>query len=382
MSNEEKGIPKINSPLSNKLTNNINNSLKNLWITRPPSTESGGVAGISAKINAAVNAGPNMPAPGNKRKKNFDLTGTNSALMDSMIPWGKAEKQRNVGGACNDHLIESIPSFIEAPAERVFANKNNAWIVVGRDRPASRASGYGGRANTQCGSIDLVTGRLGSMPVPMMDPDGKSLHVDPSFELDAARIYISQKTDIDENFQLISTANAPKSVGRGSVGIKADTIRLVARENIRIVTEGPVFNSQGGLSQSTTGIDLVAGNVDPKDDPRLSVQPLVKGDNLALAMEEMLKRIEELNGIVDGLLQFQGDLNQAFMVHKHISPFYAQMTSPSPEALNAVPKTMKGHFDKTKTSLTQHKDNLTRFKANFLWPSGEGYINSRFNGTN
>ena len=359
MSNEEKGIPKISAPLSNKLTNNINNSLKNLWITRPPSTESGGVAGISAKINAAVNAGPNMPAPGNKRKKNFDLTGTNSVLMDSMIPWGKAEKQRNVGGACNDHLIESIPSFIEAPAERVFANKNNAWIV-----------------------IDLVTGRLGSMPVPMMDPDGKSLHTDPSFELDAARIYISQKTDIDENFQLISTANVPKSVGRGSVGIKADTIRLVARENIRIVTEGPVFNSQGGLSQSTTGIDLVAGNVDPKDDPRLSVQPLVKGDNLALAMEEMLKRIEELNGIVDGLLQFQGDLNQAFMVHKHISPFYAQMTSPSPEALNAVPKTMKGHFDKTKTSLTQHKDNLTRFKANFLWPSGEGYINSRFNGTN
>ena len=82
-----------------------------------------------------------------------------------------------------------------------MTNENNSWIVLGRDRNASRMSGYGGKGDTQCASIDIVAGRMGS-EVEAFDADGESLFINPSFKKDAARIYISQKTDIDKYFDL------------------------------------------------------------------------------------------------------------------------------------------------------------------------------------
>lgn len=49
--------------------------------------------------------------------------------------------------------------------------------------------------HTQAGSIDLVVGRMADQPK-------EGVFVDPNFEIDAARINISQKTDVDKNFNL------------------------------------------------------------------------------------------------------------------------------------------------------------------------------------
>ena len=390
MADDKEKIPEPSESGASGLTSRINRSVQELWIQKPPatSTGTGGMAGITAKVAQAVGGTlALLPPQGAKRKKDVDTKGLPPFLQKTIDNLPKTDKQRTVAGACGDHLIEPIAQYIEAPAERVLANKNGASIVLGRDRPASRASGYGGKANTQCASIDLVTGRLGSQAIPQVAPinnlgEPVPLYVDPDFEKDAARIIISQKTNIDENFVIIPTANAPTSKGRASIGLKADTIRLVARENIRIVTEGPVFNSQGGIAQSTTGIDLVAGNVDPTSDPRLSVQPFVKGGNLVYALGALVKQIEGLNGIVDAMMQFQNDFNDAVMNHYHHSPFYGEATCPNEQVMIEGSKAMLGHFEKCKTSLTQHKSNLVSFKANYLWPSGRRYINSRFNGTN
>ena len=398
MADNEEEIPKPSAPTSTTtptgvvlegaagLTSRINRSVQELWIQKPPATSTGlgGAAGITAKVAQAVGGTlALLPPQGAKRKKDVDTKGLPSFLQKAIDDLPKTDKQRTVAGVAGDHLIEPIPHFIEAPGEKVVANQNGSCIVLGRDRPASRASGYGGKANTQCASIDLVTGRMGAQAIPQADAaTNENIYVDPNFEKDAARIIMSQKTNIDENFLLIPTANAPTSKGRASIGLKADTIRLVARENIRIVTEGPVFNSQGGISQSTTGIDLVAGNVDPTSDPRLSVQPFVKGGNLVYALGALVKQIEGLNGIVDAMMQFQNDFNDAVMNHYHHSPFYGQATCPNEQVMIEGSKAMLGHFEKCKTSLTQHKSNLVSFKANYLWPSGRRYINSRFNGTN
>lgn len=317
------------------------------------------------------------------KKKDHDIRGLPPFLEKALSKFSKEDMHSRIHGVASGHLIESIPSFIKSESEEVLANKNNAFIVLGRDRPKSRVSGYGGAGNTQCGTVDIVTGRLGSTNTPALDTStGEPLYVDPDFEKDAARIYVSQKTDIDENFKLVPTPSAPTSTGRASIGIKADTIRMIARENIRIVTEGPVINSQGGVSQSIGGIDLVAGNMDNPGDPNLSIQPLVKGDNLSTALMELINQQEALNGIVNALLTFQGDLNSAIMTHFHHSPFYGAPTSPSQACLTTGAKTVLSHFSKVKTSLLEHKQNLVNLKFQYLFPSGDEYICSRFNSTN
>ena len=70
-----------------------------------------------------------------------------------------------------------------------------ADIVLGTDRPDSVGSGFGGLGAQKANTIDLVVGRMASTrkgkgPTP-------SSKVDNSFVSDAARIYISQLTNVD-----------------------------------------------------------------------------------------------------------------------------------------------------------------------------------------
>ena len=127
---------------------------------------------------------------------------------------------------------------------------------------------------------------------------------------------------------------------------------------------------------------MVAGNIDDPTDSKLSIQPLVKGDNLAAAITELVNQQEALNGIVNALLTFQGDLNKAIMTHFHHSPFYGIPTTPSQACLSTGAKTVLSHFSKVKTSLLEHKQNLVNFKFQYLMPVGYEYICSRFNSTN
>ena len=82
-----------------------------------------------------------------------------------------------------------------------------------------------------------------------------------NFGADAARIYISQLTNVDTNFG-ISEGKTGLLKARSAVAIKADGVRIVAREGIKLVTQTDVVNSQGGLSpiNDIYGIDLIAMN--------------------------------------------------------------------------------------------------------------------------
>ena len=139
--------------------------------------------------------------------------------------------RRGAGVFC-DYMTEPIPIFIDANCEKVI-DHGNSWIVLGRDRPASRASGYGGQGHTQASSIDIVVGRNPTSTVP----------VDPSFSSDAARIYISQKSDIDEYFGIAEGRGNAKT--KSAIAIKADALRFISREGIKLVTGTDKKNSQG-----------------------------------------------------------------------------------------------------------------------------------------
>jgi len=278
-------------------------------------------------------------------------------------------------GLFGDKVAEAVPNFLPTASEKVVNNSHNASIVLGRDRPASRMSGYGGKGDTQCGSIDIVVGRQGS-EVKAFNPEGAPVSVDPDFIKDAARIYISQKTDIDKNFNL-AHGSVGRQTAKSAIGIKADGIRILGREGIKLVTTMDKKNSQGGDVQSVAGVDIIAGN------NASDLQPMVKGNNALEAIDRLTKHVAKLNGIVARMLEIQTEFNTALNGHYHFSPFFASPTTPpDPSTMAKGAKTLVNHLTKTKISLTMHKAALGTFRINYLTQVGEKYINSRFNKVN
>ena len=135
---------------------------------------------------------------------------------------------------------------------------NNAFIIIGNDRVSKPHTGYGGKGHTQCDSIDLVVGMGGHTPREV-DKEEQEVKTNPNFFIDSARIYISQKTDVDKNFGIGEFGRAEedeqdnkddKGIGKygakSAIAAKADNIRIIGRESIRLVTGTDSQNSQGG----------------------------------------------------------------------------------------------------------------------------------------
>ena len=169
----------------------------------------------------------------------------------------------NSSGLFNDSTYEPQVKFNFAASDKVF-NNGNAYITFGKDRPSGKASGFGGQGATGANAIDIVVGRLSSAP----KPDGAI--TDNSFSADAARIYISQLTNIDFNFG-IDPGKSGYMEGRSGIGIKADGVRVIGREGVKIVTgrssnatgfgdKGETNSLGGKVSQPAPLIELIAGN--------------------------------------------------------------------------------------------------------------------------
>tara|TARA_R110000751_G_scaffold199237_2_gene303960 strand:- start:724 stop:1641 length:918 start_codon:yes stop_codon:yes gene_type:complete len=272
-------------------------------------------------------------------------------------------------GIFGDNILEAVPKYIKSPSEQVI-NKGNSSIVLGRDRPASRASGYGGQGHTQASSIDMVVGRGG----PSVDSE---LNYDPNFASDGARIYISQKTDIDTNFNL-AAGEQGSSTARSGIGIKADAVRIIGRDGIKFITRTENKNSKDG-SASYNGIELIACN-DESD-----IQSLIKGENLVEALSELEKRIAELSSIVLNHLKDQMQFNMKLMSHNHIVPQIpagATTSAPSisliPAGINVATDAMEGMLDNFK-----HRMNIgITWKTKYLNSASNKYICSKYNKVN
>jgi len=226
-------------------------------------------------------------------------------------------------------IREPVPNFRVARCEKVItqfgnsgAPNNNSFIVLGRDRPSSLASGCGGAGYTSCGMIDLVVGRYALNSADEMKkgkkPVGKEETVNPNFITDAARVYITQKSlNIDEYFGIKNTS-VPSSVieNKSAVGIKADNIRVIGRETIRIFC-GPAQNVEGmgknGETNSIGGklhrprIDLVAGNEN-------RLQPAVLGSNLVEYLNLLENNIQDINGSVQTIAEHLMAINAMMSV--------------------------------------------------------------------
>tara|TARA_Y100000034_G_scaffold128204_1_gene182420 strand:- start:618 stop:1547 length:930 start_codon:yes stop_codon:yes gene_type:complete len=306
-------------------------------------------------------------------KKAVDVSSLSRQIRDRLSKSPKELKAAASGVACGV-LREPVPQYIKADCEKVKDGGNNTWIVMGRDRPASRMSGYGGKGDTQAGMIDIIVGRMGA-GAQSENENGETVYADPNFKMDAARVYISQKADIDQYLGLASGV-VGDARAKSAIALKADHLRLVSREGIKLVTRTDKKNSQGGDVMSAVGIDLIAGNDDS------DLQPMVKGKNTEEALKQLTHHVDKLNGIVDSFLTYQMQFNAKLTNHFHYSPFFGKSTSPSQPVVAAGQKCSVNLLQDTKLSLVKHKANLVMYKNNYLVPSGKKYISSRYNNVN
>jgi len=309
----------------------------------------------------------------NNIKKPVDMTGINLAKASSLSSNNSYVKGGIGKGFANTNLVEPIPKYISGECEKIINGANNTYIVLGRDRPSSRFSGYGGRGDTQAGSIDLIAGRMGYEAREVND-SGEDVYVDPDYTLDASRILISQKTDADQNFGLVE-GRVGNPIGRSAIVLKSDAIRIIGREGIKLVTKTNSKNSRGGDINSVYGIDLIAGNDDQ------DLQPIPKGDNLQESLERIIEHHKDLCSIVENFVTYQLKINQAVATHTHIGNLAAP-TSPSLELVASIIPNNIQIILKSLTKMMPHRANLEMFKLNYLASVGSKFINSRHNNTN
>ena len=282
------------------------------------------------------------------------------------------------------------PVFIEGGDEIVHQNGNAYIVLGGGDRTGSRITdGRAAAGETQCDKIDLVVGRMGpygkrEIPTPETNVDqpdpadrrqGELAYCDPSFKFDAARIYITQKSDIDDALGLPDgSMGCPK--GRSAIGIKADGVRIVGREGIKLVTYTDTLNSRAGEC-NIAGIDLIAGAGHDID-----LQPLVKGDNLIEALRTLYEIVGSLADSLHDYVQYQRDFNAAVMTHNHNGAFYGLMGAPSLAAAQKGADMMIKTLTTWMVSMQELQGNrLVNYRKDFLEQFGELYINSEHNNT-
>jgi hypothetical protein len=281
-----------------------------------------------------------------------------------------------------------VPVFNAIPCENVYSH-GNAFIVLGKDRLGSSLTS---RSETHAAAIDIVAGRKGHLAT-HRDSKEKLVIVDADPVLDAARIYISQRCAVDKDFRIprgvvgFTGDESPKS----TVALKADTLRLIARENIKLVTKTDAYNSQGGelknIGLQRFGIDLIACG-DDRD-----MQPLVKGENLKQCLTEVVGAINELRGLFNNYVDESRQVMIAMANHTHISPFYGSPTSPPwTGATQASIKSLISIVTDVTAQLGLHATKCAMIETNYLgatevieWVTEERkstYILSKYNNTN
>jgi len=286
-----------------------------------------------------------------------------------------------------DNWIDEVgPQYKNAPNEKVLS-KNGSFIVLGTDRPDSQASGYGAKGSSRASSIDLVVGRMSSARRGKGPKDGT--FVDNSFAADAARIYISQQTDIDTYFGIVE-GSVGNSKARSAIGIKADGVRIFGREGVKIVTgkgnnwkgfelKGETNSIGGKISQPAPGIELIAGNnTEPRKvrgDTIETLQPVSMGYNTRDAFRELSDVLDDVLGAVINLALIQTNLNSIIA-----SAFAASAVYPPHGAAAAAIGSINsvGLPTQVLSPMYHARANKTfNFELNYLYPFSYKYICSR-----
>lgn len=247
-----------------------------------------------------------------------DDSGINKNSSDILSQLSSKERTQAKGGVGQKIKLESSPPYNQGECEEWFRSKgSNAFMILGRDRPGNLMSGYGGQKNHPASSAIRLTAGMGGRDIKEINREGEPLGLNPNNQKDAATIYISQKTDIDDKEQGFNLTHGSIGhvSGRSAIAMKADSMRILSRDGgIKLITSVDSKNSQGGDVESYADINFIAGN------DQSGLQPLVKGYNLRAAIHTLFLQLSELSITVNQIVQQQNKLNIALKSHTHPVP--------------------------------------------------------------
>jgi len=243
---------------------------------------------------------------------------------------------------------------------------------MAQDAPRGPGTGYSA-TGAPAASIDLVCGRVSAVAEAAKN---SNLFVNDDFDHDAARVYISQTTDLDKACKLAEGDN-PKFENRSGVAIIADNVAIKGRLGVKIVTSpSGDHNSKSGKISSGTGVELIANNNDS------DLQPLVKGDNLIDCIYTLYKRIDKLADMVMDIAGENAMLGQALGLHTHPVALPIMTAAPSPDLAPSAGKFVATNINIGLAGGLGIKTNLFFDEFNYTYSLGNSYINSDFNRTN
>jgi hypothetical protein len=311
---------------------------------------------------------------------------------------GSLSKDPNAGHS-NTKIREKVPKYNKAPCEKIYKGDNNTFIILGRDRNMGFASGYGGKGHTRAGAIDIVVGLQGFEP--KSDEYGEKNFGSMGNDKpgDAARIYISQRADIDNYFD-ICDGEVGNSKLMSAIGIKADSVRIMARRGIKIVTgQAPQQrNSRDGKIPVQFGIDLIAGNRDsvpavagsdeatvlgmPVTTTQPYLQPIPKGLNLQDCLLDVVDQLIALNTILSDFMARQMITNAILAGSPILGSAGPVPVVGTNSAVPAVTKEVIQQISNDYLEMIMQQIELNAIKADYLSEAGAIYINSRHNRTN
>lgn len=152
---------------------------------------------------------------------------------------------------------EQVPSYEKRQGDRVVEGSNNVTVILGTDRPSDINSGFG-TVNSEDGGKNSGTYHV------IVGRENK----DPDFKNDKAFIYVSSKSNIDDNLDLdIEEKNNKISAAI----VKADSVRIIARQDVKITAGDGAYiylKQDGRIVLDGNKIELGSG----------AVEQLIKGN--------------------------------------------------------------------------------------------------------
>lgn len=221
----------------------------------------------------------------------------------AQLRFNPGTQQDERSGAAQGASIDIVPEYFISDSEKITSSKVNAFIIMGKDRPSTKDTGWGAVPNKKnVARIDLIAG-LSGPTAKETDAEGDRLKTNPSPGLDAARIYMTQQAkDIDskEYFGIVD-GSVGKVINESAIAIKADSVRLIGRRGIKIVTGSNRYSGGVGwfIGDDVPGIDIIAGN-DDKD-----LQPMVKGNDLHKLLMKQMELHQELYDFIWFIFKLQ-----------------------------------------------------------------------------
>lgn len=225
---------------------------------------------------------------------------------------------------------EDNPSYIIAEAEKVISKQSqNSRIIFGKDRMADIESGFGGIGKPNSNAIDIVVGMGSSFEPVGKRTLNKNDALDKNPFTDAARVYISQRTDLDGHFGITEgeTYRLDSSQGVSGVAMKADTVLVLGRRNVKIKagqSHGESMPRNGekdahGTRLPDARIDLIA------DAP---LEPMVRGDKLVECIKNIYGQIRSNKLAILEILTQMTVMNTALTLHTHPNVGVIAINSP------------------------------------------------------